>query len=80
MYCFMTMNEVRCHAVRWSVVNAMITQVLCMEFLEGIKISDLDKIDAAGVDRALLARRTAECYLAQLCRHGFFHCDPHPGA
>lgn len=51
-----------------------------MEFLEGIKISDLDKIDAAGVDRALLARRTAECYLAQLCRHGFFHCDPHPGA
>lgn len=60
--------------------NAMTTQVLCMEFLEAIKISDLDKIDAAGVDRALLARRTAECYLAQLCRHGFFHCDPHPGA
>eukprot|EP00904_Undaria_pinnatifida_P003083 jgi/Undpi1/12776/HiC_scaffold_6.g02444.m1 len=59
--------------------NAMTTQVLCMEFLEAIKISDLDKIDAAGVDRALLARRTAECYLAQLCRHGFFHCDPHPG-
>lgn len=50
-----------------------------MEFLEGIKISDVDKIQAAGVDRALLARRTAECYLAQLCRHGFFHCDPHPG-
>ena len=59
--------------------HAMTAQVLCMEFLEGIKISDLDKIDAAGVDRALLARRTAECYLAQLCRHGFFHCDPHPG-
>lgn len=50
-----------------------------MEFLEGIKVSDVDKIEAAGVDRALLARRTAECYLAQLCRHGFFHCDPHPG-
>ena len=76
-----------CDAVRWPCDvmimrcddHAMTAQVLCMEFLEGIKISDLDKIDAAGVDRALLARRTAECYLAQLCRHGFFHCDPHPG-
>ena len=51
-----------------------------MEFLEGIKVTDIDKIDAAGVDRALLATRTAQCYLSQLCQHGFFHCDPHPGA
>ncbi|CAM9284287.1 unnamed protein product [Discosporangium mesarthrocarpum] len=54
-------------------------KVLCMEFLEGIKISEVDKASKAGVNRHLLARRTAECYLAQLCRHGFFHCDPHPG-
>lgn len=67
---------IKAPSINWS---RSTSKVLCMEFLEGIKISDLDKIDAAGVDRALLARRTAECYLAQLCRHGFFHCDPHPG-
>ena len=50
-----------------------------MEFLKGTKISDMDKIEKAGIDRSLLATRIAECYLAQLCRHGFFHCDPHPG-
>lgn len=55
-------------------------QVLCMEFLDGIKITNVERIEALGIDRTLLARRTAECYLAQLCRHGFFHCDPHPGA
>lgn len=57
----------------------MMMQVLCMEYVEGIKINDVAAIERAGVDRALLSTRTAECYLEQLIRHGFFHCDPHPG-
>ncbi|CAN0528312.1 unnamed protein product, partial [Ectocarpus sp. 8 AP-2014] len=54
-------------------------RVVTMEFVPGVKINNLDEIDRRGIDRKLLAKRSAEAYLTQLCRHGFFHCDPHPG-
>ncbi len=54
-------------------------RVLVMEFVEGIKITDLDAIDAAGIDRQQLARLLTESYFKQIFSHGFFHADPHPG-
>jgi ubiquinone biosynthesis protein len=53
--------------------------VLTLEYLDGMKLSDLD---LAGVDadtRALVARRGADAILQQVLVHGFFHADPHPG-
>lgn len=55
------------------------SRVLTMEYVPGIKINDYEAIEAAGIDRRLLARRSAESYLTQLLRHGYFHTDPHCG-
>ena len=60
-------------------VNMTTPQVITMEYVPGIKTNDIDAIEAAGINRKDLARKSAESYLTQICRHGFFHCDPHPG-
>ncbi len=54
-------------------------RVLTLEYVPGIKISHYEALEAAGLDRKLLARQGAESYLRQLLNHGFFHADPHPG-
>ncbi len=54
-------------------------RVLTMEFIDGIKITDLAALEAAGVDRQEVARMLMEAYARQMIRHGFFHADPHPG-
>ena len=54
-------------------------KVLTLEYVPGIKISHYEAIEAAGLDRKLLARLGARAYLHQLLNKGFFHADPHPG-
>jgi predicted unusual protein kinase regulating ubiquinone biosynthesis (AarF/ABC1/UbiB family) len=54
-------------------------RVLTLEYLPGIKISHYEAIEAAGLDRKLLARLGAKAYLQQILNSGFFHADPHPG-
>ncbi len=53
--------------------------ILTMEMVDGIKISDVDSIEKAGLDRKLLTKRGADACLKQIFHHGFFHADPHPG-
>ncbi|MBW2630393.1 MAG: AarF/ABC1/UbiB kinase family protein [Deltaproteobacteria bacterium] len=54
-------------------------QVLTMEFINGIKASEIDKLDNDGLDRNIIASRGADLILEQVFKHGFFHADPHPG-
>lgn len=54
-------------------------RVLTLEYAPGIKISHYEALEAAGIDRKIVARQGAEAYLHQLLNDGFFHADPHPG-
>jgi len=55
------------------------SRVLTAEFVEGIKISDVDGLKSAGLDRTVITARGADLVLKQVFEHGFFHADPHPG-
>lgn len=55
------------------------SRVLTLEYVPGIKISQYEALEAAGIDRKAIARYGAQAYLHQLLNNGFFHADPHPG-
>jgi predicted unusual protein kinase regulating ubiquinone biosynthesis (AarF/ABC1/UbiB family) len=54
-------------------------RVLTMEWVTGTKLTDIQKIQAQGIDATHLVEIGVECSLRQLLEHGFFHADPHPG-
>ena len=54
-------------------------RVLVLEQVGSIKITDLEAMEAAGIDRSAVARRLFRTYLQQVFYDGFFHADPHPG-
>ena len=55
------------------------SRVLTMEFVDGIKISEISRLDDAGYDRKIITIRGVDLYLKQVFDNGFFHADPHPG-
>lgn len=54
-------------------------RVLTMEFIESFKLTNIERVEQLGLDRELLAKRTADAFLRQIIETGYFHCDPHPG-
>ncbi len=73
---FRTYEWVKVPRVYWRYTSS---RVLTLEYMPGIKISQYEAIEAAGLDRKVIARQGAEAYLHQLLNNGFFHADPHPG-
>jgi predicted unusual protein kinase regulating ubiquinone biosynthesis (AarF/ABC1/UbiB family) len=54
-------------------------RVLTMEWITGSKLTDIEAVQAKGIDATHLVEVGVECSLRQLLEHGFFHADPHPG-
>ena len=59
--------------------NLSTEKVLCLSYLEGTKISDIEKLKSKNIDLSKIAEIGAVSYLKQLVNYGFFHADPHPG-
>jgi len=54
-------------------------RVLTMEWIEGVKLTNLEAVRGIGVDPDDMVNVGVNCSLQQLLEHGFFHADPHPG-
>ncbi|CAN1571276.1 AarF Predicted unusual protein kinase [Rhabdaerophilaceae bacterium] len=52
---------------------------LTMDWIDGIKLTDLAALDAAGIDRVALADIVLQSFLRHALRDGFFHADMHQG-
>jgi len=73
---FKDRDDVAVPRIHWEFTTR---RVLVMEYMDGIKITDLAGLRAAGLDPALVSRLLVEAYCEQVLHHGFFHADPHPG-
>ena len=54
-------------------------RVLTMDYLDGIRITDVEALRAAGIDPPRVADTLIDLYNLMILRHGVFHADPHPG-
>ena len=53
--------------------------VMVMERIHGVPISDLQRLKAAGTNIRRLAENGVRIFFTQVFRHNFFHADMHPG-
>jgi predicted unusual protein kinase regulating ubiquinone biosynthesis (AarF/ABC1/UbiB family) len=53
--------------------------VITLEYLPGIKVTDVKRLNQYGIDRSKLVYRVHRLFFKMLLRHSIFHADPHPG-
>ena len=53
--------------------------VICMEFVDGVKVTDVEKLKALGLDVKKISETGLRLFVAQILEYGFFHADPHAG-
>jgi len=55
------------------------SDILTMTFMDGVKITNFEALEAMGVQRRAVATLLVQSFYKQLFVHRFFHADPHPG-
>ncbi|HEY9791146.1 MAG TPA: AarF/UbiB family protein, partial [Candidatus Obscuribacterales bacterium] len=68
--------HIRVPRVHWRYTGR---HVLTLEYIPGIKISQVDELRARGFDLEQVGNMLVNCYLEQFVITGFFHADPHAG-
>ncbi|CAN8252221.1 unnamed protein product [Cochlearia groenlandica] len=53
--------------------------VLILEYMDGIRLNDVESLDAFGVDKQKIVEEITRAYAHQIYVDGFFNGDPHPG-
>ena len=53
--------------------------ILTMEYLPGIKVTNVQALDEKGIDREQLVVDVHKVFFTMLLKHSVFHADPHPG-
>jgi ubiquinone biosynthesis protein len=73
---FTGITTVRIPKIYWKYTTK---HVLTQEYMEGFKITDIAKIEEAGLDRKKVSIDLSNAYLKMIFEDGFYHADPHPG-
>jgi aarF domain-containing kinase len=74
-HCGITEDQCVVPKIIWSHTTK---RVLCMEFEEGFKSTDLEQIGKAGLRYRDVAKLVSSVFNSQVFLSGFVHCDPHP--
>ncbi|MCM3690153.1 ABC1 kinase family protein [Neobacillus niacini] len=73
---FMNDSKVRIPKVFWEYSTK---KILTMEFIDGIKLNEIEKLQQEGHDTKVLGEKIVNAIFHQILIDGFFHGDPHPG-
>ncbi|MCK5293948.1 MAG: AarF/ABC1/UbiB kinase family protein, partial [Arcobacteraceae bacterium] len=55
------------------------SKIITMEFIDGIKVSNIKQLNQHNIDNKKIAKRGFELLCEQIFKYRFFHSDPHPG-
>ena len=55
------------------------SKIITMEFIDGIKVSDIEQLNQYNIDNKKIAKIGFELLCEQMFKHRYFHADPHPG-